>query len=217
MKKELVTDGIVLMSSPQGENDRRLTLLTSEQGKLTVFAPGARKAGGRFTACSNVFSFGTFTLAEGKSAYRITDIKNTNYFTELSRDYNAMCYASYFVEFSDYYAYAGIDCSEMVKLLYASFVALTKESFENRLVRRVFEIRMLCISGEFNAESIPMDLSDSARYALSFIQTEPIKSLYSFALDEATLYEVERVADYCISKRIDKSFKSLEFLDIIIN
>ena len=40
--------GMVIKSMPVGERDRRITLLTAEQGKLSFFARGAAKPGSPF-------------------------------------------------------------------------------------------------------------------------------------------------------------------------
>ena len=43
MSEQTKVTGIILSVYPVGENDRRLTILTKERGKLQVFARGSRR------------------------------------------------------------------------------------------------------------------------------------------------------------------------------
>ena len=45
MKEEIVVHGVVLAENSQREFDKRLSLLTMEQGKMTVWASGAKRPG----------------------------------------------------------------------------------------------------------------------------------------------------------------------------
>ena len=61
--RELVNvTGIVIKSDNYAEYDRRITLLTDDRGKITVFVHGARRSGNRFMAKTEPFAFGEFVL-----------------------------------------------------------------------------------------------------------------------------------------------------------
>lgn len=139
--------GMVLSAMPIGEYDKRLVILTKERGKITAFAKGARRPGSAFLACSQPFSFGEFTVYEGRSSYNIMSVDIKNYFEELRTDLEGAYYGFYFCELSDYLTHENEDGSNTLKLLYQSLRALMQKNIDNRLVRRIFELRMLQING----------------------------------------------------------------------
>ena len=100
MTGQIKLTGMVLVSMPVGDYDRRLTILTKERGKISAFAKGARKPTSPLLGCSQPFSFGEFILYEGKSSYNVVSAEISNYFAELRGDVESIYYAMYFCEFS---------------------------------------------------------------------------------------------------------------------
>lgn len=145
---QIVLTGMVLSITPVGEYDRRVVILTKEQGKISAFARGARKPNSPLVGALNPFSFGEFTIYAGKASYTIQSAKITNYFAELREDMMGAYYGFYFLEFANYYTKEGNDEKEMLLLLYQTLRALSSPYIPDRLIRYVFELRALSINGE---------------------------------------------------------------------
>ena len=140
--------GMVISSAPIGEYDKRVVILTKERGKISVFARGARRPGSALAGMIMPFSFGEFTVYEGRTSYTLVSASISNYFAELRTDVEGAYYGFYFMEIADYYCREATDERRMLKLLYQTFRALTKDTIDNRLIRRIFELKTICINGE---------------------------------------------------------------------
>lgn len=243
MGQTILLNGMVLSAMPVGDYDKRLVALTRERGKITIFARGARRPNSSLLAASSPFVFGEFELFEGKSAYNACKISVKNYFRELTEDIETAYYGCYFLEFADYYAVENMEAKDMCNLLYASLRALTKPVFPNRLVRRIYELRMLLLGGEYpnlfscvscgakedlntfhvrrggmlcsacGALYGGIPVDASTRYTMQYILSSPPERLFSFQVTEEVLSGLERIMDAYMERYIDRKFHSLEFLD----
>ena len=132
---QIVLTGMVLSTTPVGEYDRRVVLLTKEQGKVSAFAKGSRRPNSPLVGVVNPFTFGEFTMYEGRSSYTIQSAKVINYFSELREDVLGAYYGFYFLEVANYYAREFNDELEMLKLLYQTMRALTNPHIPDALIR----------------------------------------------------------------------------------
>ena len=244
---QVTVTGMVLASAPIGEYDKRVVILTKERGKIAAFARGARRSNNALMGAVNPFSFGTFAVYEGRTSYTLVSASVSNYFTELRTDVEGAYYGFYFMDVANYYAREGNDETELLKLLYQTLRALTKENIPNRLVRCIFELKAVCISGEapqlmecvtcgdkerekvFSAEAGGLvctscrhrvtdgiTLLPSTLYAMQYIAASPVEKLYTFAVTEEVLVELETAVGKYAAVHMDKSFKSLEILETIV-
>lgn len=204
--------GMVLKAVPVLDTDKRITILTKERGKVGAFARGAKRQGSRFMAATEPFVYGKFRLYEGKNAYNLSDVKVEQYFETLREDFESVFYAVYFADVADYYTRENNDEKEMLKLLYMSLKALSVPSIPNELVQYIFEMKTLVVNGEFPGVLSQHPLSESAVYAIQYIQNSPIEKLYTFTVSEEVLAQLERECDVYRKKYIGHNFKSLEIL-----
>ena len=209
----VIVTGMVLTSSPVNDYDRRVVVLTKERGKITAFAKGARRQGSRLLAATDQFCFGNFKMFEGRTAYNLVEASITNYFEELREDFEGACLGMYFLEFADYYTRENNDEMAMLKLLYQSLKAVCKPSLDNRLVRVIYEMKAMVVNGEFPGIPAQSSLSDTAKYTIRFIVETPVEKLFTFAVSDSVLAELNDLSQQYRSRIIDRNFKSLEIID----
>lgn len=246
---QISVTGMVLAATPIGEYDRRIVILTRERGKISAFARGARKPNSALVGVTSPFSFGEFTVYEGRTSYTLMSASISNYFQELRMDVEGAYYGFYFLEIAGYYAREANDETALLKLLYQTCRALVKPSIPNRLIRRIYELRAVTVNGEgpqmFECASCRgkdrkmlfsvkrgglicgrcMDtghfpdaraLHPSTLYTLQYIVSSPIEKLYTFAVKEEVMEELEGIASDYLAEYLGKSFKSLEILETIL-
>ena len=149
MVEKFEVTGIVLSTMPIGEFDKRVVILSSEFGKMSAFARGARKQNSPFLAGSQPMTFGKFTMYQGRNSYSITDIKVGDYFANDLTDPGYLYTGMYFLELADYFSKEGLDATEMLNLVYMAMKALVKKQIPLTLIRRIFEFKMLVLNGEY--------------------------------------------------------------------
>ena len=215
MQEFIYVTGMVIQQTPVGEYDRRRCILTKEKGKIGAFVRGARKPGNRLSATTNPFVFGVFKLYPGRETYTVSEAEIQKYFEELRVDYVGAYYGMYFAEIADFYTRENSDERQMLKLLYQSLKALTAPSLPNELVKCIYECKTIVINGEFPGVPTDIPLSDSAKYAISYIQESSIEKLYTFNVTKEVLLELQEVALRYRNRFMGHSFKSLEILQTL--
>jgi DNA repair protein RecO (recombination protein O) len=90
--------GINLKSTPLGESDRLLTVLTEEFGLIRVVAPGARKHRSSLGGRSSLFVVNQLLIAKGKSLDKIVQAETLESYPGLSQDLGKLTASQYLAE-----------------------------------------------------------------------------------------------------------------------
>lgn len=242
MREELTVTGIILYTTLVNEYDKRLVILTKERGKITVFANGARRPNSSLRAASQSYVMGTFTVRQGREAYNLLKAEIDEYFSDLSKDMEMMCYAAYFCELMAYYMHEGDACTNHLNLLYLTFKALLAGQISPRQIQSIYELRLMNLEGQgifcfscvkcnekklthfsafkggFLCDTCAKEpgrvwqVSDTLVYTVQYICSAPLVKLYSFTLKEDALVELQKITNCFVEQYIDKNFKSLEIL-----
>ena len=214
MQPLLNVTGMVLKAEAAGEYDRRVELLTVEHGRISAFAKGARRQTNHLMAATDLFIFGDFKLYPGRSSYSMTDAVVKNYFTELRSDYEAALYGMYFLEAAAYNTREDNDEREILKLLYQALRALTHEAYDRRLVKTVFELKLVMDQGEFDRRAYGEGYDKATLYALDYLLATASGKVFSFTLKEEALTELGRIAKKEMKKLNNgHEFNSLALID----
>lgn len=210
---EITTTGMVLSTMPIGEYDRRVEILSSDLGRISAFARGARKPGSSLVSCTRVFAFGQFRLNQGRSSYNVKSAAIKDYFEQLAADMDLACYGFYFLEVSQYFTRENIESTQMLKLLYYSLKALESGKINNRLVRSIFELKTLAVNG-LCPDFHPFEgtASPGVRKAYEHVRLSPVEKLFSFVLADHVQEEFENIVRMLMSRSVDRKFRSLDLL-----
>lgn len=214
MSAAIELTGMIIKSMPVLDNDRRLTIATMERGKIIVFARGARKQNSNLLGVSREFLYGKFSIYEGRSSNLLNSAKIINYFDEITKDIDKTLFGSYFLELADYYTREHIVDMDTTKLLYVTMMALINPNLDNKLIRRIFELRMMSQNGDFEDIS-KANVGEGVKYTWDYVIRSPIEKLYTFTLSRNVFEEFEHIVDYIFKKNVRINLKALEILTTI--
>lgn len=122
--------GIILKTKDYKENDKLLTLLTLEKGKILVSARGVKKPKSKLKAFCQSFCFADFELTKSSNGYILTGVNQIESFFDLTSNIDKFNYAFAILEVVDkichenqIYVDIFIDCLKSLKQMNYSEVS----------------------------------------------------------------------------------------------
>ena len=206
-------NGIIVKETDYKEFDKLLTILTKEKGKINAYAFNVRKSNSKSIGKARLFTLGTFELIESKDGYSLQNVILKEDFDDLAKDYENLCYASYFIELADYFSFENIDSSDIIDLLYFAIKALIKGVVDKKLIRRVYELKMLKYQGEYKDSDSLLDKDKTLKYTWDFVITSLPQKLFTFKLSDDIYRKFESEVDIEMRDKVNKKFKSLSMID----
>ena len=102
-------NALMLRAADYGENDKILTLLTAELGKISAGIKGVKKAGAKLKFAAQPFCFAEYILSKLGERYTVTNASETESFYDIRTDINKFYAASAVCEAANSLTYGGID------------------------------------------------------------------------------------------------------------
>lgn len=122
---ELIVNAVMLRAVDYNENDKILTLLTAENGKISAGIKGVKKAAAKLKFAAQPFCFAEYVLARRGDKYTVINATECESFYDLRTDIGKFYAASAAIEAADALSYEG---DEFRELFYSLVDTLSKIS-----------------------------------------------------------------------------------------
>ena len=139
--------GIVIESTLKGENDKWLTILCKDIGKINVKARGSRKPNSKLFGCSGLFSYCDYIIDDHLKYFQLISGDNLKNFFVGCDNLKKLSLANYFADTSNRLLRLGQVDNEFMYFLLKGLQALDKEKNDLASVGYIFELRSLLIMG----------------------------------------------------------------------
>lgn len=138
---------LVIREADYGENDKLLTLLTAERGRLTVCVKGGKSLKNKNLASSQLLCYSEFTVKERKGFYTLSEAALIEQFFGLRGDLDRFAAAQYIADVAGEVCVENNDEGEMLRLTLNTLYMLSDTDRDVDFVKAVFELRTAALSG----------------------------------------------------------------------
>lgn len=209
-----VYNGIIIKEENYKEFDKLLTFLTKESGKISVYAFGVRRPNSKNIGNLDLFRFLSIEVTEKDDKYTLVSSKLIKSFDDIAKDYDKVCIASYFLKLISYFSYENIESDEIYNLIYYTFKALMDSKVPLRLIRRIFELKILFYEGIYKDSSKLSSDDSTLRYTWDFIIKNKPDNLYTFTLKDNILKLLEDELDAEYREKV-LNYKDIKYENIV--
>ena len=142
-----VTTGLVLRETETRETDKILTVLTPDLGKIPLIARGARRRNSPLAAPCQLLAYSELTIYQRGAWRYVSEGSTIELFDGLRQDFELLSLASYFAELTESVVGEEQSAPEVLSLLLNALYALSALKKDPDLVKPVFELRLMALSG----------------------------------------------------------------------
>jgi DNA repair protein RecO (recombination protein O) len=140
-------DGLVIRETEAGENDKRITLLTAERGKITVSAKGARSLKSKYMNAIGLFTYGNYEISERQGYAWLGGASVTEAFYPLRDDIDKLALASYIVDVAGELSGADEPAEDILRLTLNTLYAIANDLKPLAQIKAAYELRAMSMSG----------------------------------------------------------------------
>jgi DNA repair protein RecO (recombination protein O) len=144
---EIKTKGVVLSRTYVGEKDAIIKILTEDSGIISASAKGVKSMKSKLASGCSLFSYSDFLITESNGRYIVASAVLSDGFYGLSSNIERLSYATYIAELTAAVSPAPEDAKAIIPLLLNTFYLLANSNKDLRLIKCVFELRLLCALG----------------------------------------------------------------------
>ena len=217
------TTGIILREVTYKDSSKILTVLTSDEGKVTLSAYGAYRKNSKLAVSTGLLVFSHMTMTKRKDRWTLTEAQPIEQFLGLRDDLNLLSLASYVAELTEAVSDEDSLNTQLLPLCLNTLYALSEKLKLPNLIKLAFELRLMTISGfEPILEEIKdiknmtgnegiLYLTPAAYGAAKYIIACDSKKLFSFKIDKSAQRELSISIEEYLLRHLDRSFKTLDY------
>ncbi|MEG0073963.1 MAG: DNA repair protein RecO [Clostridia bacterium] len=140
--KLIKTTGIVIKETNYSDNDKIITLITKQLGKISCMVKGARKQNSPHLASSQFLVYSEFVLYEGKNFYHVNSSSVIDTFYNIRVDYDKLEIIFPLTKKLMTLVNEGQDCSQILRLFLNTLHFMKENIKEDKLLVAVFKIKL---------------------------------------------------------------------------
>lgn len=141
------TKGLILREVRYKEADRMLTVLTEDEGKISIKARGAQRVGSKYGAATQLFTFSELTILNRNGLKSVSEALTIEEFKGLRADISRLALASYFAECAEAVSDEDQPNPLLLQLILNCLYALSNGLYEPEHIKAAFELRLMCLAG----------------------------------------------------------------------
>ena len=143
----LTTTALVLREVEYKDSDKLLTVLTPEQGKLTLSARGVRKKKDATAAACQVLTWAEFTLSQRQGRWQVKEAVTQRAFRGVREDLDKLALGSYFAQVTETLCEEEQPEPELLALTLNALHALDQMPVSLTQVKTAFEWKAMALAG----------------------------------------------------------------------
>jgi len=234
------TTGLILREIPYKDSSKILTVMTASEGRLTVSAHGYNRKNNKIAAVTQLLVFSEMTLQLKRDRWTLIEARSVEQFIGLRSDIVLLALGAYFAELIEALSDEDSHSVELLPLCLNALYALSEQIKPPALIKSVFELRLMAISGfmpntncciscgDAQPERCFLDvyggsircskcgssglvLSKGALNAIRYIISCDRKKLFSFSLGQEAQNELITAAEGYLLAQLDRSFRTLDY------
>ena len=140
-------DGLVVRVRDMGDRDRYLSVLTAEQGRITLLSKGSHSVRSPQVAISQLYTYGNFEFYRKGTMNILKGGSVIQPFYGLSSDLDRINLAAYLCDLTCELTDEGEEARSMLRLLLNSLHCLANGRYTQEQIKGAFEMRAMAISG----------------------------------------------------------------------
>ena len=195
---QYTVDGIIVREAVVGDNDKLLTIITPESGKISVMAKGSRSAKSKTLAPTQIYTYGNYEIYEKGDYKWLRGASIIESFFEMRNTIEGISLASYLADIALELTGEDAAATEILRLLLNSFFAISKRNVPLSVVKGVFELRAAAHEGfcpdlsgcKHDVEQIYLDVMNGRVICSECMQKRAVKriedAVQSAYADEST-------------------------------